>query len=160
MAVKQKSTRNKMSGNDIIFHIVAIAVFSLIALLCVYPFYYLLICTISDNQAVDLGQVLIWPQGIHFKNYLEIFRVQNLGNAAVVSVVRTVVGLSLIHISRPLRFMHCPRIMMRPKRKRRLPSPSVFAILSRSGAEMNMDIWRRLMPPFNRSKMTNYQRTA
>ena len=92
MAVKQKSTRNKMSGNDIVFHIVAIAVFSFIALLCVYPFYYLLICTISDNQAVDLGQVLVWPQGIHFKNYLEIFRVQNLGNAAVVSVVRTVVG--------------------------------------------------------------------
>ncbi|WP_243095288.1 carbohydrate ABC transporter permease [Lachnotalea sp. AF33-28] len=93
MAVKTVSSRKKkMSGNDIVYHIVAIAVFSLIALMCVYPFYYLLICTISDNQAVDLGQVLVWPKGFHIKNYLEIFKVQNLGNAAVISVVRTVTG--------------------------------------------------------------------
>lgn len=93
MSVNQK--KKKMSPADRTFHIVAIAVFSVIAFLCAYPFYYLLICTVSDNMAVDMGRVVLWPVGFHLKNYVEIFSVQNLGNAAFISVARTVVGTGL-----------------------------------------------------------------
>lgn len=61
-------------------------------LICAYPFYYLLICTISNNAQVEMGKIILLPQDIHFKNYLEILRVQNLGNAAFVSIMRTVIG--------------------------------------------------------------------
>lgn len=88
-SVKQKK---KMSRSDCIFHICAYIIFGLIMLICAYPFYYLLICTISNNAQVEMGKIILLPQDIHFKNYLEILRVQNLGNAAFVSIMRTVIG--------------------------------------------------------------------
>lgn len=77
------------------FHVVVYVVFGLFTLLCVYPFYYLLICTISNSQLVDMGRIILWPRDIHFSNYQEIFRVQNLGRAAAVSVVRTFLGTGI-----------------------------------------------------------------
>lgn len=79
----------KMSKSDIIFNVVGIIIFSLITLICFYPFWYLMICTISDQKMVDLNQIVLLPHGINFKNYIEIFQVQNLGNAAFISVART-----------------------------------------------------------------------
>jgi len=48
--------------------------------------------TISDNAAVASGQVLFFPTGIHFTNYLQVFQLRGLHNAAIVSVARTVIG--------------------------------------------------------------------
>ena len=86
----KKTNRIKMSPEDLIYNIVGIIIFTIITLICFYPFYYLLICTISDQKLVDLNKIALFPQGINFKNYVEIFQVQNLGNAALVSVARTV----------------------------------------------------------------------
>ena len=87
---KEPSTRIKMTRGDIAFNVVGIIIFSLITLICFYPFWYLMICTISDQKMVDLNQIVLLPHGINFKNYVEIFQVQNLGNAAIISVARTV----------------------------------------------------------------------
>lgn len=87
-----RERKKKLSKEDIFFHIAAYLIFSLIALMCVYPFYYMLICTVSDNQLVDLGRITLIPKGLHLSNYIEIFKVQNLGNATMISVVRTVFG--------------------------------------------------------------------
>ena len=84
--------KKKMTREDKMYHVFAYAIFGLIALLCAYPFYYLLICTISNNQMVNLGLINIIPRGIHFGNYLKIFQVQNLPNAAMISVLRTGIG--------------------------------------------------------------------
>ena len=84
--------KKKMTKEDLIYHIVAYTVFALIGLLCAYPFYYLLICTISNNQMVNLGLIKLIPRGIHFGNYVKIFQIQNLPNAAMISVLRTALG--------------------------------------------------------------------
>ena len=80
----------KMTPGDKVFNVIGIIIFTLITLICFYPFWYLLICTISDQRLVDLNQVVILPKGINFNNYVEIFQVQNLGNSAMISVLRTV----------------------------------------------------------------------
>ena len=92
MNALSSKTKNKikMSPGDLTYNIVGIIVFSIITLICFYPFYYLLICTISDQKMVDLNQIALLPHGINLKNYAEIFQVQNLGNAALISVLRTV----------------------------------------------------------------------
>lgn len=82
--------KKKMNREDKVFNTIGILVFSIITLICFYPFYYLLICTISDQQLVNMNQIMLLPKGINFKNYVEIFQVQNLFNAACVSVARTV----------------------------------------------------------------------
>lgn len=80
----------KMSTEEKIYNISGIIIFSIITLICFYPFYYLMICTISDQQLVNMNRITLWPKGINFRNYIEIFQVQNLANSAVISVVRTV----------------------------------------------------------------------
>lgn len=80
----------RMSREDKIYNIVGILVFLLITFICVYPFWYLMICTISDQNMVDLNQIVLLPHGINFRNYQEIFGVQNLSMLFTISVLRTV----------------------------------------------------------------------
>ncbi len=84
--------RKHWTLEEIGFHTVMYIVFGAFTFLCAYPFYYLIISTISNTQMVDMGKVVLWPVDIHFNNYVEIFKVQNLGGAALISLLRTVVG--------------------------------------------------------------------
>ena len=87
-----------MTREDRIYNITAIIFFVILTLICIYPFYYLMICTISDQKMVDLNQIVLLPHGINFQNYVEIFHVQNLANSFFISVARTVctTALSLV----------------------------------------------------------------
>lgn len=84
--------KKKMSKADLIFHVVTILIFALFAFVCVYPFYYMLICSFSDNQLVSLGRITLFPRGIHLGNYTTIFQTKNIMNSAITSVARTIVG--------------------------------------------------------------------
>ncbi|MCL2084331.1 MAG: carbohydrate ABC transporter permease [Oscillospiraceae bacterium] len=82
----------KRSAADYVFDAVNILFFTLFTLLCVFPIYYLFINTISDNSLVQAGQVNLYPRGIQFDNYLALLNVGDLGNAAMVTVGRTLLG--------------------------------------------------------------------
>lgn len=69
--------------------------FILFSLICIFPFYYIFINTISDNTMVNAGQILFLPKGIHFNNYIEILKLHALPMATLVSVARTVLGTGL-----------------------------------------------------------------
>ena len=64
-------------------------------LLCIFPFYYLFINTISDNTLVRKGLITFFPKGIHFANYKKIFEIRGLVNSLMISVARTVLGTFL-----------------------------------------------------------------
>lgn len=83
---------------DVAFNVINIAVFAIFTFLCVFPFYYLFINTISDNSLVASGQITLIPQGIHFDNYIALKDVNDLGNAVVVTVSRTILGTALMVI--------------------------------------------------------------
>lgn len=87
-----------MTREDRIYNITATIFFVILTLICIYPFYYLMICTISDQKMVDLNQIVLLPHGINLQNYVEIFHVQNLANSFFISVARTVctTALSLV----------------------------------------------------------------
>ena len=70
--------------------------FILFTFICVFPFYYLFINTISDNNLVAGGQINFLPQGIHFKNYERILGQEELKDALIVTVSRTVLGTVLM----------------------------------------------------------------
>lgn len=84
--------KKKMSREDKIFHTINYTVFFLLGLICIYPFYYLIINTISRNDYVDLGLVMYVPIGVHFQNYINIFKLSNVLNSVFISVLRTVLG--------------------------------------------------------------------
>ncbi|MDO5326079.1 MAG: carbohydrate ABC transporter permease [Clostridia bacterium] len=99
MSKAQKTTHIKRSVNDRIVNAVIILVFSVFTLLCIFPFYYLFINTISDNDLVSSGAVNFYPQGIHFNNYIALRNVSDLGSSALVTVARTIIGTALMMLT-------------------------------------------------------------
>ena len=64
-------------------------------LICVYPFYYLIINSFSDNNAAAAGEVMWWFKGFHLQNYKDVLGLDGLATAAWISVARTVIGTVL-----------------------------------------------------------------
>ena len=82
----------KLSKGDIIFNIINYTVFALLTIACLFPFYYLFINTISSNELVRLGKIQLYPQEIHFENYVQVLKIPGIMDALFVSVARTVLG--------------------------------------------------------------------
>lgn len=77
---------------DRLFMIGNVTFFVLFTLLCVFPFYYLFIQTISSNDLSARGLVTWYPKDLHLDNYFEVLKIKGLSTAAIVSVERTVIG--------------------------------------------------------------------
>ena len=91
---REKVLKTKMhhSFGDNMLAVVCYIIFALCALICIYPFYYIFINTISANDLSARGVILFWPKGLHFKNYLSALRIDGLFQAAKISVLRTIIG--------------------------------------------------------------------
>lgn len=90
--------RNKIkvhSFSDRLLDTINYIVFSLFAFICVYPFYYIFINTISNNKISEKGGIVWYPKGIHLQNYIDAFKIPGLGQAAFISISRTVIGTAL-----------------------------------------------------------------
>lgn len=89
-------TRNKkrkiIKCNDLTFNIINYFVFFIITLICFYPFYYMIINTISANDLSANGFINFLPKGFHLENYRQVLGLRGLSAAAVVSVARTILG--------------------------------------------------------------------
>lgn len=84
--------KRPVKKEDILFKIVNYSVFLLFTFLCAYPFYYLIINSISSNELSSNGMINFLPRQIHFQNYKDVFQLSGLSTAVVVSIARTVIG--------------------------------------------------------------------
>lgn len=98
---KRKLTFKKKPG-DIVFSCINYSVFALFTISCIFPFYYLFINTVSDNELVLRGVINFVPQGLHINNYLALLNVNDLGTAFMVSVARTLIGTTVMVASSAL----------------------------------------------------------
>lgn len=89
---KIRKIKQKRSIGDWFISAITYVVFALFAFICIYPFYYIFINTISSNALSEKGAIIFFPQQIHFNNYVEALKIPGLMNAAMVSVGRTVIG--------------------------------------------------------------------
>lgn len=91
-------------------------VFAILTFICAYPFYYLIINSISANDLSAAGEINWLPRGIHFGNYVDVFRLSGLGTAALVSLGRTVIGtICTVLASAYLGYMYTQEKMWRRK---------------------------------------------
>ncbi|MBQ3155561.1 MAG: carbohydrate ABC transporter permease [Clostridia bacterium] len=93
---KKASNHIARKPGDIIFDTCLYIFFGLFTLLCVFPFYYLFINTISNNDAVTGGMVNFYPIGFHVNNYIALKDVADLGSSVVVTIARTIIGTALM----------------------------------------------------------------
>lgn len=97
MAKVKKSVPPAMrrTTGEKVYNVFNIIVLSLFTLICVYPFYYLIINSFSDNNAAAAGEVMWWFKGFHLQNYKDVFGLDGLATAAWISIARTVIGTAL-----------------------------------------------------------------
>ncbi len=91
--------REKNNSSDTAFHIINILLFGIFTIICIYPFYYLIINTISANDLSAGGEINLIPQGIHFENYINLLQIKGLGTAALVSFGKMIIGTTLTVIA-------------------------------------------------------------
>ncbi len=80
-----------------IFNILNMLLFTLIVIACLYPFYYVIIYSISmPNQAY---KVIIFPKGFSLQTYKTIFSLNDISGAFFISVARTLLGTTVTVIA-------------------------------------------------------------
>jgi multiple sugar transport system permease protein/putative aldouronate transport system permease protein len=99
---KHHTSHIKKTPGDYVFNFINYLFFGVFTLCCVFPFYYLFINTISDNDMVRKGQITLIPHGLNIQNYIMMLNVSDLGNAFVVSIARTLLGTALMVLASAL----------------------------------------------------------
>lgn len=92
---RKNRRKRKQDPVDIVMSAITYVVYTAFAFVCVYPFYYIFINTISNNELSARGKVTFVPLEIHFTNYVNVSHIPDLLNAFKVSVGRTVFGTIL-----------------------------------------------------------------
>lgn len=90
--------KKKRNATDISFDIIILIILLLFTFICIYPFYYILIYSLSDPIDSQKG-VFLLPVGVTLQNYVKIFQLKGLAVSALVSVSRTLAGTALTAVS-------------------------------------------------------------
>ena len=106
---KEGAMHIKRTAGDWAFETAVIVLFVAFTFICIFPFYYLLINNISDNDLVTSGRINFLPMlkdaggndvfGVQFNNYIALKNVQDLGSSIMVTLARTVIGTALMVIT-------------------------------------------------------------
>ena len=89
---KNKRKTNRRKKGDLIFSVFNYSLFAVLTFLCAYPFYYLIINSISANDLSAQSRINFLPKQIHFQNYIDVMKLSGIFDALTVSVARTVIG--------------------------------------------------------------------
>ena len=117
----------KISASDRIINIITYIIYSIFAFVCVYPFYYIIINSISANNLSERGKVIFWPLEVHFTNYENVLKIPGLLDAAKTSLLRTVVGTVLtVMIAAFLGYMFTRQTMWHRKLWYRLVTVTMY----------------------------------
>lgn len=97
------NNRQTRSRGDIVFHIFNTLLMILILICTLYPFWYVIVSSLSSISHVTNSVVLLWPDGLHWDSYQQVFR-NNLvpvayGNTLFVTLIGTAVSMLLTSLS-------------------------------------------------------------
>ena len=85
----------KDSLGDKVFYIITYVVLGLLALIILYPVYFIIIASISDPDAVLAGKVVLYPVGINFEGYAKILERTDVWTGYFNTIIYTVVTVVL-----------------------------------------------------------------
>lgn len=98
MAREKKSSKAKRISGDKVFHVINCCLLGVMALIVLYPLYFIVIASISDPDAVLAGKVVLFPVDITFSGYEKILERTDVWQGYYNTIVYTLwtVVLSLI----------------------------------------------------------------
>lgn len=95
MSAQIRPVGKSVSAGERLFIVLLYLFFAIFTFLCIYPFYYLIINSISANDVSARGDVMFYPIDIQLRNYVDVIKIPGLGRAAFISVARTTLGTLL-----------------------------------------------------------------
>ncbi len=108
----------KRSVGEHIFDTINVILLLGIAFVTLYPFWYVIIASVSNPMMVSAGKVFWWPVGFEFASYMKVFNLPYIwtsyGNTIMISVGGTVLSMILTMLA------------AYPLSKKRLPGRTFF----------------------------------
>lgn len=85
----------KLSGGDRIFYFVNALILGLLALIILYPLYFIIIASFSDPDAVLGGKVVLFPVDITFDGYVKIIQRTDVWRGYLNTIIYTILTVIL-----------------------------------------------------------------
>ena len=152
--VKHRNPMDRQGLGDKVISVITYIVYAFFAFVCAYPFYYIIINSISANNLSERGKVLFWPMEMHFKNYTRLASIPGLLDAAKISVLRTVIGMALtVLIAAFLGYMFTRETMWKRKLWFRFVAVTMYFnagiipwVLCMRNLGLNNNFWGYILP--------------
>lgn len=87
--------RIKDTFGDRLFNVFCYTMVILVAFICLYPLWLVLIYSVSDPDAVNAGKVWIWPVGVTWDAYKEVFAHEDLMRGYWNTITQTLFGTTV-----------------------------------------------------------------
>lgn len=65
--------KRKLEVSELIFQIISYLFLTVFAICCLYPFLYAVFSAISGREAVEYGQIILFPKDIQFEAFKSMF---------------------------------------------------------------------------------------
>ena len=98
MANTATARKIKSTTSDKVFTVFNTIIMVLFVVITLYPVLNTLAVAFNDGTDALRGGIHIWPRMWTLNNFTTVLQKENLLTGAKISVLRTVLGLSLIHI--------------------------------------------------------------
>jgi len=89
---KRRRRARRMSTGDMLFEYANITFLTLLMIVTLYPFLNTLAISFNDAQDSIRGGIYLWPREWSLGNYMYVFDNAGIFQAAIISVLRTVIG--------------------------------------------------------------------
>jgi len=90
-----KSLFKNMSTGDRLFNVINVLVMCLIALVILYPLYFVVIASVTDPNIVNRGGILLYPKELYLSGYKKILEYTPIWRGYWNSIIYTVAGTTL-----------------------------------------------------------------
>lgn len=87
--------RGEESFGSRLFNVTNYTLLLLLGFVCLYPFYYLIIYSLSTPSEAAKGLVTVLPRAVTLENYRQVMLIPEVPRSFLVSVARSVVGASI-----------------------------------------------------------------
>ena len=84
--------KRKLEISELIFKIISYTLLTMFALCCLYPFVYAVSASISGREAVEYGQIVIFPKAVQFDAFARMFGDNMFWNAYSNTLFLTLYG--------------------------------------------------------------------
>lgn len=88
----------KRSREDLIFDIIVTSVLTLLAMIVLYPLYFVVIASFSNPDFVNSGKIVFYPRGVNIEGYKQIFYDASIWRGYLNSLLYTV-GFTAVGVS-------------------------------------------------------------